>query len=172
MPTGSSRRGTAPIFFNRRMEINRDATILLLSLLKPSDYVDAMGATGVRGLRVANETGVPVTINDKDPEAIPLIQENVARLGLPVNVTCRDACSLLFDQSFDAVGPRSVRIAGTVYRCRDTGLPAFPPCHRNRYRTALRGTPPRRHPPVFCPPGKHDVPRRGWPAGTSCIYRT
>lgn len=95
--------GTAPIFFNRRMEINRDATILLLSLLKPSDYVDAMGATGVRGLRVANETGVPVTINDKDPEAIPLIRENVARLGLPVNVTCRDACSLLFDQSFDAV---------------------------------------------------------------------
>jgi len=95
--------GTAPVFFNRRMEINRDATILLLSLFRPSDYVDAMGATGVRGLRVANETGVPVTINDKDPEAIPLIQENVARLGLPVTVTCRDACSLLFEQSFDAV---------------------------------------------------------------------
>ena len=49
-----------PVFFNRRMEVNRDATVLLLSALKPSDYVDAMGATGVRGLRVANECGIPV----------------------------------------------------------------------------------------------------------------
>jgi tRNA (guanine26-N2/guanine27-N2)-dimethyltransferase len=95
--------GTAPVFFNRRMELNRDATILLLSVLKPSDYVDAMGATGVRGLRVANECGIPVTINDKDPEAIPVIEQNIARSGLPVTVTCRDACSLLFEQSFDAV---------------------------------------------------------------------
>ena len=62
-----------------------------------------MGATGVRGLRVANECGVPVTINDKDPEAIPLILQNVARSGLPITVTCRDACSLLYEQSFDAV---------------------------------------------------------------------
>ncbi len=95
--------GTAPVFFNRRMELNRDATVLLLSVLKPSDYLDAMGATGVRGLRVANECGIPVTINDKDPEAVPLIQQNVCRSGLPVTVTCRDACSLLFEQSFDAV---------------------------------------------------------------------
>ena len=45
--------GTVPIFFNRKMELNRDATVLLLSLLEPSDYLDAMGATGIRGLRVA-----------------------------------------------------------------------------------------------------------------------
>jgi len=95
--------GTAPVFFNRRMELNRDSTILLLSVLKPSDYVDAMGATGVRGLRVANECGIPVTINDKDPEAIPLIEKNVARSGLPIGVTCRDISSLLSEQSFDAV---------------------------------------------------------------------
>ncbi|MFZ1897455.1 tRNA (guanine(10)-N(2))-dimethyltransferase [Methanoregula sp.] len=95
--------GTAPVFFNRRMELNRDATVLLLSVLKPSDYLDAMGATGVRGVRVANECRIPVTINDRDPEAISLIRQNVARSGLPVTVTCRDACSLLSEQSFDAV---------------------------------------------------------------------
>ncbi len=95
--------GTAPVFFNRRMELNRDATVLLLSVLQPSDYLDAMGATGVRGLRVANECGIPVTINDRDPAAIPLIRQNVARSGLPVTVTCRDASSLLSEQSFDAV---------------------------------------------------------------------
>ena len=95
--------GTAPVFFNRRMEINRDTTVLLLSVLSPSDYVDAMGATGVRGLRVANETGVLTTINDKDPESIPVIEQNIARLGIPATATCRDACSLLYEQSFDAV---------------------------------------------------------------------
>ncbi len=52
---------------------------------------------------MANEVGIPVTINDRDPAALPLIQENVVRSGLPVTVTCRDASSLLFDQSFDAV---------------------------------------------------------------------
>jgi tRNA (guanine26-N2/guanine27-N2)-dimethyltransferase len=95
--------GTAPVFFNRRMELNRDATVLLLSVLKPSDYIDTMGATGVRGLRVANECGIPVTINDRNPETISLIKENVLRSGLPVTVTCRDASSLLSEQSFDAV---------------------------------------------------------------------
>ena len=115
--------GTAPVFFNRRMEINRDATVLLLSVLKPSDYLDSMGATGVRGLRVANECGVPVTINDKDPEAIPLIQQNVARSGLPISVTCRDACSLLYEQAFDSVdidpfGTPAPFIDAGIWGCR------------------------------------------------------
>ncbi|MDO9033717.1 MAG: tRNA (guanine(10)-N(2))-dimethyltransferase, partial [Methanoregula sp.] len=57
--------GSAPIFFNRRMELNRDVTVLLLSILKPSEYLDAMGATGIRGMRVLNECGIPVTINDR-----------------------------------------------------------------------------------------------------------
>ncbi len=95
--------GSAPIFFNRRMELNRDATILLLPLLEPSDYLDAMGATGVRGLRVARECGIPVTISERDPSAIDLITRNATRAGLPVTVIHRDANALLSEQSFDAV---------------------------------------------------------------------
>jgi len=95
--------GSAAIFFNRRMELNRDATILLLSVLEPSDYLDAMGATGVRGLRVANECGIQVTINDREPEAIELIRQNAARLGLPVEVVQGDANALLSERCFDAV---------------------------------------------------------------------
>ncbi len=52
---------------------------------------------------MVNECRIPVTINDRDPEAISLIRQNIARSGLPVTVTCRDACSLLSEQSFDAV---------------------------------------------------------------------
>ncbi len=95
--------GSAPVFFNRRMELNRDATVLLLPILGPSDYLDAMGATGIRGLRVAHECGIPVTICDRDPVAVGLIARNVQRSGLPVTVIQRDVNALLSEQSFDAV---------------------------------------------------------------------
>ena len=95
--------GTAAIFFNRRMELNRDATILLLSVLAPSDYLDAMGATGVRGLRVAHECGIPVTINDRDEQAINVIEKNTAHAGLTIEITHRDVNALLSERSFDAV---------------------------------------------------------------------
>ncbi len=95
--------GSVPIFFNRRMELNRDATVLLLSFLKPSDYLDAMGATGIRGMRVAGECGIPVTIADRDPAAIELITQNKNHTGLPVTIMERDVNALLSEQSFDAV---------------------------------------------------------------------
>lgn len=95
--------GTAPIFYNPRMELNRDATILLLSLLKPETYLDAMGGTGVRGLRAALECGIPVTINDHNPRAVDLIRRNVAALGLPCEVTWQDVNVMGSSRRFDAV---------------------------------------------------------------------
>ncbi len=95
--------GSAPIFFNRRMELNRDATVLLLSILKPSEYLDAMGATGIRGMRVLNECGIPVTINDRESEAIELITHNASHANLSPEIVQRDANALLSERAFDAV---------------------------------------------------------------------
>ena len=95
--------GTAPIFFNRRMELNRDATVLLVSVLKPSDYLDAMGASGVRGIRVAHECSIPVTINDRNPQGVALITHNARHLNLSVEIVQRDTNALLSERSFDAV---------------------------------------------------------------------
>jgi tRNA (guanine26-N2/guanine27-N2)-dimethyltransferase len=96
--------GTAPVFYNSRMAINRDGTVLLLSVIKPSDYLDAMGATGIRGLRVANECGIPTTINDRNPRAFDMILENARALGLcDVLVSREDANVLLSGNRFDAV---------------------------------------------------------------------
>jgi tRNA (guanine26-N2/guanine27-N2)-dimethyltransferase len=95
--------GSAPIFYNRRMEVNRDATVLLLSVLQPSDYLDAMGAMGARGLRVAHEIGIPVTINDISPSAAVEIRENAGRVGGEIEVTCMDANALMSTRRFDAV---------------------------------------------------------------------
>jgi tRNA (guanine26-N2/guanine27-N2)-dimethyltransferase len=62
-----------------------------------------MGATGIRGLRVANECSIPVTINDRDPAATDLISRNAGRLNLQVRIVARDVNAMLSEQSFDAV---------------------------------------------------------------------
>lgn len=95
--------GSAPIFYNPRMELNRDATILLLSIVRPSRYLDAMGATGVRGLRVAHECGIPVTINDRNADAYNLILQNTADSPHEIEVLREDVNVLLSSRRFDAV---------------------------------------------------------------------
>ncbi len=95
--------GSAPVFFNRRMELNRDATILLLQELHPDQYLDLMAATGVRALRVANECGIPVVANDRDSDSIQLLRKNALRLGLPVRVVNRDANALCSTERFETV---------------------------------------------------------------------
>ncbi|MDH7592893.1 MAG: tRNA (guanine(10)-N(2))-dimethyltransferase [Methanomicrobiales archaeon] len=93
----------APIFYNPSTELNRDATILLLSVIQPSDYVDAMGASGVRGLRAAKESGLKVLINDHNPLAAKLIDENARSLGIACEITRLDVNALLSSRHFDAV---------------------------------------------------------------------
>ena len=95
--------GTAPVFFNHRMELNRDATVLLCSVIRPSDYLDGMGASGIRGLRISGECGIPVTINDRSREAVSLIRHNAAESDMPVEILNRDTNSLLSERAFDAV---------------------------------------------------------------------
>jgi len=95
--------GSAPVFYNRRMELNRDGTVLFVTVMKPSEYLDAMGATGVRGLRIATECGTQVTINDRDPGACELIRKNAANPDLGISVTCKNVHSLLAERRYDAV---------------------------------------------------------------------
>ncbi len=99
--------GTAPVFYNPRMALNRDATVLFFRALpperRPPDYLDAMGATGLRGLRVAGEAGLAVTINDRSRRALDLAAENAARLGLAVETIRSDANALMSSRRFGAV---------------------------------------------------------------------
>lgn len=95
--------GSAPVFFNRRMELNRNATVLLSARLGPSHYLDVMGASGARGIRIAHECGIPVTINDRDPRAALLIAKNAGLYSNRIEVTCEDANVLMHSRRFDAV---------------------------------------------------------------------
>ncbi|NLX50386.1 MAG: tRNA (guanine(10)-N(2))-dimethyltransferase [Methanospirillum sp.] len=106
-PTAPFPPGAAPVFYNPRMAISRDATVLLLRSLapgdRPADYLDAMGATGLRGIRIAGEAGIPVTINDRSRRALALARANAARLGLAVEIVHGDANALMSSRRFGAV---------------------------------------------------------------------
>ncbi|MDD1646595.1 MAG: tRNA (guanine(10)-N(2))-dimethyltransferase [Methanomicrobiales archaeon] len=95
--------GTARVFYNPRAALSRDATVVLLRQLRPQEYLDTMGATGIRGLRAAVEAGVPTIINDRDPVAAALIRENIALAGVPVTALEADANVLLSGCRFEAV---------------------------------------------------------------------
>ncbi|MDD1725107.1 MAG: tRNA (guanine(10)-N(2))-dimethyltransferase [Methanospirillum sp.] len=95
--------GTAPVFYNPRMALNRDTTVLLVKQVSPVSYLDAMAASGIRGCRVGYETGTAVTLNDRDSLAVDLINRNVSSLNLSCTVTCRDANSLMSDEKFGFV---------------------------------------------------------------------
>ena len=95
--------GSSPVFFNPRMALSRDATTLLLKGIPLESYLDAMGATGARGIRVAGECGIPVTINDRDPLAVEVIRKSAAHAGVTAEITRCDVNLLLSSRRFDAV---------------------------------------------------------------------
>ncbi|MDG6243240.1 MAG: tRNA (guanine(10)-N(2))-dimethyltransferase [Methanolobus sp.] len=105
---------SAPVFFNPVMEMNRDisiaATSAFLKRMQPCPektitYVDALSASGIRGLRIANETGIHTTLNDWSKEAYDLIIKNIENLGIRKNAvaTHKNANALLHEKHFNIV---------------------------------------------------------------------
>jgi len=91
-------------FYNPRMILNRDIGVAMSGSLGLSEYLDALSASGIRGLRVAREAGVAsVTLNDISPQAAALMQSNAAINAVNCSVTCKSANVLLHEQHFQAV---------------------------------------------------------------------
>ncbi|NJE62571.1 tRNA (guanine(10)-N(2))-dimethyltransferase [Thermococcus sp. 21S7] len=75
----------APVFYNPIMALNRDISVLAVEVLKPRTVLDALSATGIRGIRYALETPAEeVWLNDISEDAFNLILENL-RLNLGVD---------------------------------------------------------------------------------------
>lgn len=94
------------VFYNPRMEMNRDLNVACLTCLPDvSSYVDAMAASGIRGIRVKTEVPheIEVTVNDWDAGAYELLQRNAAANGVQVIATNRGANTLLSSTQYDFV---------------------------------------------------------------------
>ncbi|WP_297421236.1 tRNA (guanine(10)-N(2))-dimethyltransferase [Thermococcus sp.] len=68
----------APVFYNPVMSLNRDISVLAVKLLHSRRVLDALSATGIRGIRYALETPVEEAwLNDISEDAFKLILKNV-----------------------------------------------------------------------------------------------
>ena len=106
---GASAGAGDGVFFNPTQELNRDVTVAVLRAYREREpraesYLDAMAASGIRGVRAASE-GYDVTCADVDPEAVALARRNLARNDLDGTALERDANVLLHDPEtvFDVV---------------------------------------------------------------------
>lgn len=95
----------SPIFYNPRMKLNRDISVIIMSIIKPKSIIDALSASGVRGIRYFVEAGnvEKLILNDKNPLATELIKKNLERNGINALVTTRDANSLLYETKAEFV---------------------------------------------------------------------
>jgi len=103
----------APVFFNPVMELNRDLSVVALTQyrhLKDEDMAicDAFGGSGIRGIRYAKEIdGVSLAVvNDLNPLAVELANENILENGLTNVKACREDANLILRKckgKFDVV---------------------------------------------------------------------
>ncbi|MFQ6051069.1 MAG: tRNA (guanine(10)-N(2))-dimethyltransferase [Candidatus Hydrothermarchaeota archaeon] len=87
------------VFFNPVMSLSRDISVLVVKSAKIKDFVDVLGATGARGLRIAKETSVDeVIINDLNRDAYNLIKQNIKHLKLKNAVAENKEANLLLSE--------------------------------------------------------------------------
>ncbi len=97
------------VFYNPRMELNRDLSIACIAAYSNKNpemtFVDALAATGARGVRVAKEAGLKSTVNDWNSEAFELIKQNIEMSGVKALATASNtnAGILLSRERFDIV---------------------------------------------------------------------
>ena len=94
LPPGSH-PSKGKVFYNPDMKLNRDLTVSLSRVVKPKDFLDALSGSGAKGIRVMNESGVPVVFNDVNPLAVKLIKKNLELNGLKADVHNMDANILM-----------------------------------------------------------------------------
>jgi tRNA (guanine26-N2/guanine27-N2)-dimethyltransferase len=95
------------VFFNPVQELNRDLTVAVLRAYREREpraqtYLDAMAASGVRGVRAAADDW-DVTCCDVDSDALSLCRANLARNDLDAEIIQRDVNALLHEDYFDVV---------------------------------------------------------------------
>jgi tRNA (guanine26-N2/guanine27-N2)-dimethyltransferase len=136
-------RSRAAVFYNPLMRLNRDTTVLAVSVLgdllgRPVDVCEPMCGCGVRGIRLALEAGAGrVTMGDLNPSGVQISEENAQRNGVSDRVSVRfmDANLMLNLHSsprnrldyvdIDPFGSPSEFLDSTVRATRDGGVIAL-----------------------------------------------
>ncbi len=122
VPKSKLRTKRDPIFYNPEMELARDISVGVCRILKPENYFDALSGSGARGLRIAGEVGVDVTLNDLNKKACELIEKNAKLNRLDVKISNDDSNHFLSNKKFEFI---DIDPFGPPVRYLDTAIRAF-----------------------------------------------
>jgi len=131
---GPGSKGKLP-FYNPSMELNRDISVLVCQWLinnnkRHLSILDGLAASGIRGVRFANELegDFDVSINDWDEKAFDLIKKNIKNSNLK-NATALNLnlCALISEKKFDYIdvdpfGSPAYYIDSAVRSIRNNGI--------------------------------------------------
>ena len=99
---------SAAVFYNPAMKMNRDIAVSSIACFSQNHpeytYLDALSASGIRGLRIANEVGLNTTMSDWERTSFELMKRNIELNNL-TNCTpvMRNANVVMLDGSFDII---------------------------------------------------------------------
>lgn len=77
------------VFYNPAMELNRDISISLLKAVGGEEFrvLDGMAASGIRGIRIANEIKPKeVVLTDLSEDAVSLVKQNIKKTDVEAEV--------------------------------------------------------------------------------------
>jgi tRNA (guanine26-N2/guanine27-N2)-dimethyltransferase len=99
---------SADVFYNPAMRMNRDIAVSAIACFSKENpeytYLDALSASGIRGLRVANEIGLYTVMSDWDDSSFELIKKNIELNKLTsCRVIKRNANVVMLDNGFDII---------------------------------------------------------------------
>ncbi len=111
------------VFYNPNQVLNRDLTVAVLRAYREREpraerYLDAMAASGVRGLRAAAD-GWTVTLCDRDEEAVTACRANLAQNDLEGEVVQADANAHIHASPYDVI---DIDPYGSPIRFADSAL--------------------------------------------------
>lgn len=101
--TDKGREKKAPVFYNPRMKLNRDICCAFARTLDDITFADVLAGSGAKGIRVANESGHAVFLNDGSGHAVELIKKNAELNGVTVDISNEDANLFLSKHEFDFI---------------------------------------------------------------------
>ena len=87
------------VFYNPMKKLDRDINVEIIKILKPNNFLDLMAGSGARGIRIANECGTRVILNDLNPNAVKLIEKNAKLNNVKVEIKNQDANKLLINSN-------------------------------------------------------------------------
>lgn len=100
---GKAKILTNGVFYNPKMKFCRDADMAVFRKLDTKRYLDALAATGIRGIRATLEAGFSVEFNDRDRKAVEVTKRNLELNGIDAVVHNEDAFLLMRKKRYDHV---------------------------------------------------------------------